>query len=69
MLFVYEKEYHVDGKQVTWDELINMATDLYGYQAKHGIKLTSEAAEILRENGHTVGRSEDLFPETFPNTH
>ncbi len=45
------KEYLIDKKPYTWRELIKKAIE-YGYE--DFIKRTSVAADILRENGHTV---------------
>ena len=48
------KEYLLDGNVVSWQMLIKTAEDISdGYQ-KQSFKTTSEAASILRQDGHTV---------------
>ena len=48
-----KKQYLLDGKPVTFSQLINEAQEL-GYDGNGGLLLTSEAAAVLREHGHTV---------------
>lgn len=49
-----EKQYTIDGEPVSWTELIELA-DRYGGFEDRAFKTTSEAAKILREQGHEVG--------------
>lgn len=46
--------YFVDGKEYSWIELINLASDLDDDFNNSYIKITSKAAEILRESGFKV---------------
>ena len=46
-------DYYLDGKAVRFTALIDFAKKHYGYQTD-GFYCTSEAARILRENGHEV---------------
>lgn len=50
------KEYLLDGEPVTMSELTR-AAELEGYKGFGGFFLTSEAARVLRVNGHTVERN------------
>lgn len=49
-----EKCYLVNGEKLSWTELIEFAEDLDADFSETKIKTTSEAAQILREFGHTV---------------
>ena len=44
----------IDGVKVERMEVIRMARQVYDYQEPSGIYLTSKAAKILRDHGHSV---------------
>lgn len=46
--------YFVNGKEYSWMELINLASDLDDDFNNSHIKTTSKAAEVLRESGFKV---------------
>ena len=50
-----DKTYLLDGEPVTFTELIR-AAETEGYDGE-GLCLTSQAAAILRANGHTVAET------------
>ena len=51
---IMEKCYLVNSEKLNWTELIEFAEDLDPDFAETKIKTTSEAAQILRDFGHTV---------------
>ena len=51
-------DYILDGKRVDFHEVIK-AAKLEGYEYS-GIAFTSEASRVLRQNGHTVERVDDI---------
>ena len=54
-----EKKYHIDRQPADFRDIIRKAKE-YGYDSNDGISLTSEAARILRANGHSVGNISDI---------
>jgi len=52
------KEYMIDGEPIDWSSLIKVAKE-EGYYSDSGIYQTSEAANLLRKNGHVVERNPD----------
>jgi hypothetical protein len=48
------KKYLIDGEEADMRDLIDKAKGYSEEFSQHFVKLTSEAAEILRKNGHTV---------------
>ncbi len=53
-----ERTYIVDGDPVDFQGLIELARE-EGYAPRGDILLTSEAAEVLRANGHIVTEAKD----------
>lgn len=52
-------KYFVDNKEYTWIELIDLASDIDKDFNSLGIKTTSKAAKILRENDFIVKTYKD----------
>jgi len=53
------KQYLLDETPVTWNELIKAAREV-GQFSDPSFQTTSEAAEILRKAGHTVGKNPEV---------
>ncbi len=51
--FIEERPYLLDGKPVSFTELIHAAEEI-GYASTDGLLHTSEAAQVLRHGGHSV---------------
>lgn len=54
-----EKQYTVDNKPTSANDIIRMARELDPDYGSDGILQTSVAARVLRRNGHTVGYNPD----------
>ncbi len=52
------KEYLIDGEPVDFMEIIRRAKKL-GYEGDGGMLLSSEASDVLRQHGHTVGTTKE----------
>lgn len=51
--------YRIDGEPVSGDDIIARASELNERYANDWLKLTSKAAQILREHGHVVDHNPD----------
>ena len=55
-----EKKYHIDNEPASARDIIKMARGLSEPFDNDWLQQTSVAAGILRENGHEVGKLEDM---------
>lgn len=58
-----EKKYHIDNVPVSASDIVEKAQMYSTEYGEDGIFLTSEAAKILRENGHVVGNFSEVKDE------
>ena len=53
------KQYLIDDEPASANDIIRMARK-YGYQGMEGFFFTSQAAQVLRDNGHTVSENNNF---------
>lgn len=57
------KKYRIDGEPASARDIIDRASDLSERYANAWLKMSSEAARILRQHGHVVDHNPDWVEE------